>query len=921
MDKIINSMIGGLIQKITDWILEGIVYIYTNVTGLRLNVTQFMTDVGIVEGMESVTKIMFALAWVIYFISIYTMLMNMLIASTDGSYKVSWSNIIKKIIVGAGLIMFSMKIVDILFNSIDSIWADFMPRFMPDKNLTIDGNLLGNVAENTANSLIGLVLAVGMAYNVFTASLNQIERFITIYIWYYISPLAMGFYASSENDEVPKKYILSLFLQTGAIFANQMLFWMFGKQLNHLSSAEPSKYLINFFIAFSILSLAKNSEKILNGLGFHTLPAPTSAKDIFAGLAAAKSAFGMAKKTAGAAVGAAVGGYKWASGKINEGKYKPESDNTSMTGSKAGKNGGTKTPTPASTTGGRTGTTTKDGTRPLSDKELAKKAQEDNFQTKFDKDNQTLIGTGQFGKSGDINAKPKTQEEMAKENENIADATKQVASELGNTKYDRKNPRNSYSNKQNKQGLEATKAGMQEATEQYRQALENTNKFLQNKDPQSAQNTLSNEDASKALNLEKTLPNFVPNPGGSVRKEANGDFTIHGTKVEQTKDGVISRPASYTFSSENRAGVTENGLKYSSTGLDATSDGNIKAYETTTAPAAPLPGLEKAESDGRAKRLSGKIHGKANTDAVSYSANVMNDVFKPKETLNGSEITSAGYMTDNGYLFFQARMPNRDGSYDNKMLMYTDRNVNNGEYVEGYVATGRQYSIPNEIGGNDWVVEMKEPTSYDYKNMASGSKSAAIQNDTKKVSEPDVASYKNMHDEIANYTSDSYIPVTNADDAYKINEAMENQFPTYDRRAEEEENKGFEPGNENGDPTVISETEGSVVHNAGSNPTALHRYNKSDDLLDLPGGREDFENITAADIHNNANDTHYESVQTVETGTTADGHNDDSSGVNPMNYQKISSSDESVKSNMKTDNKSILDNVADKLNRFKNRKK
>lgn len=853
MNKIINSMIGGLIQKITDWILEGIVYIYTNVTGLRLNVTQFMTDVGIVESMESVTKIMFALAWVIYFISIYTMLMNMLIASTDGSYKVSWSNIIKKIIVGAGLIMFSMKIVDILFNSIDSIWADFMPRFTPDKNLTIDGNLLGNVAENTANSLIGLILAVGMAYNVFTASLNQIERFITIYIWYYISPLAMGFYASSENDEVPKKYLLSLFLQTGAIFANQMLFWMFGKQLNHLSSAEPSKYLINFFIAFSILSLAKNSEKILNGLGFHTLPAPTSAKDIFAGLAAAKSAFGMAKKTAGAAVGAAVGGYKWASGKINEGKYKPESDNTSMTGSKAGKGGGTKTPTPASTTGGRTGTTTKDGTRPLSDKELAKKAQEDNFQTKFDKDNQTLIGTGQFGKSGDINAKPKTQEEMAKENENIADATKQVASELGNTKYDRKNPRNSYSDKQNRQGLEATKAGMQEATEQYRQALENTNKFLQNKDPQSAQNTLSNEDASKALGLEKTLPNFVPNAGGSVRREANGDFTIHGTKVEQTKDGVISRPASYTFSSENRAGVTANGMKYSSTGLDATSDGNIKAYETTTIPDSPKPSLKRAEEENRAKRLSGKEHGQAETNAVSYSANVMNEAFNPKETLNGSEITSAGYMTDNGNLFFQARMPNKDGSYDSKKLMYTSKNVNNGDYIDGYVATGRQYSIPNENGGSDWVVEMRDPTINDYKNMAAGSNTAAIHSDTNKVSDEDIKPFKDAHDEVANYTNGTYIPVTNADESHAIEQAMERQFPKSDTRAEEEELLGFGAGNEGRKPDITSrEASGNEGSGSGGNISSLHRYDRNNEFIDTPDEKEEFKKIGDDNVGRNS---------------------------------------------------------------------
>lgn len=827
---IVVVLLNSIMQRLSQLVFECVTEIYKNVTALDFKVVETMKNLGLGNNMSIVSQIMQSLGWVVFAICVYITILNAIVGAADGTFKGSFGSIFKKIIVGALLLTFAPTFVNLIYQTAQSIWVDFLPIFtVSAEDMSTIGADIGVI-----NALFGLILSLALGYNVLGAAINQIERFITLYVWYYVSPVAMGFYMSSENDEIPKKYFVSLLLQIFAIYTNQLFFWMFGMQIDNISQATNKNVIMSYFIAFAMLSLAKNSEKIINALGFHTLPTPNGSKDLFASI---MTTTGLVKGAVKATKGLARAAYapaKTASDYINnKTSSKPNENSTLTTVPKPQSKG------PVNPMDSKIGTSKDGGSLPMSKEEIAKKAQSENFKTTYDRDNKKLVGTGQFGKAGDINAKANTPEAIQQEQ----DAVKQVAADLGNTNLTRKG--NSVKNAiENSKGLKDTENGIKQATAEYSDSLAKTNAFLASDNSYASQNTLSNTDAARALGLHNTMPSFIPDPTGAVRKESNGDFTIHGTKIDQQKDGsYIHRPVSMTFSTEGgRGGSISGGLKYSDSGVSATADGNIKAYETQTANI-PSEQLKQAIADGRAKPLAGK-NGLSGVKSESYPAEVMNEAYNPKHNLNGGEIASAGYKTDDGNVFFVARIPNRDGSYESKMMMHSNTPVNNGDYVNGYVATGRQYPIPNASGGSDWLVEMKEPTAKDYKNMAAGSTSASIVNDTSKIRNYETEPYKDMHDEIVEFTSKPYIPIANTDDQENIRKILDEQqdnpvFAEQERRAQL--HNGYDEDNVN---TVYT------GHDSGTN----HEYTETDGGTNHEMTKHDDNTDTSSHYHNHDNE-------------------------------------------------------------------
>ena len=768
MINMFSKLLSSFIQDLTSWILNGVIYIYQNVTSLDFNVSSRMSGLGIDLYIGTIQNIIKALAWMVFACTFYMSLMNLITSSIDGSYKTSGSTIIKKLIFGSVLIVFCMPLMSSLFSTVNGIWTTFAGQFkLAADEISLSANISG------MSAFLGLIFSGILIYNMITASINQIERFITLYVWYYIAPIAMSFYGSDENNEVPKKYVVSLFLQIATIFINQFLFWIFGKQIGSLSNATDSNVLLNWFVALAMLSLAKNSEKIMNSLGFHTMPSPSSAKDFFAGLAATNSVGKIGWNTAMSAKSAVSGAMhsytthaQERARKNNESRF--GSDGNTLN-SLSGKNSSSKSNNDSLMANSL-----------KSPQDKAKQAQKDNLQTKYNKESKQLSGTGFI---------------------NSDNAQKTLANELGNTKVGRyKDPFKDL--KENQDSFIATKRGIADAQAEFNDSLQKTNDFLSGKDKQG---TLSNEDAARALNLDKSMPNFVPTPGGAVRREDNGDFTMHGDLIERDKNGNLThRPVSMTFSDEDRAGAKTKDLMYGNSGYAVTADSSLRAYETKTKPASLAENYENAIKNNEGKTYRGS-NGQADTAARKFDQKQLSSIINPATSLNGSIITSPGYVSDDNNLFFKAKMPNKDGSYDSKTLMMTSKPVNNGEIIEGYMATGRQYSMDDGTSGNSyWAVEMRKPTYDEYASVG-------------EISGYTPAEMSDRFNYIEKQLNDPSMPI-NTDDTEHINKAMEQAYPEKEESYKEHDESILEKVKES-----FSKKDDDVIE--------LHQFNANDDTL------------------------------------------------------------------------------------------
>lgn len=787
----INEWFSSLIQSLTTWILNSVVFIYTNITQLDFDVNKRMVAIGVNNSALLNTELIInAVAWMIFGLCFYLTLINMISASADGSYKSSGIQVIKRLIFGAIFIVFAPSFMKVLYDNIQTIWSSFSDFYSSKISLT---GLKADIGSPEA--ILGLFMAVLMIWNIITASINQVERFIQIYIWYYIAPIAMAFYMSEDNSDVTKKYIVSLFVQVAAIFLNQFLFWMFGLSLTHIASITNASenVLLNWFIAFALLSLAKNSEKILNALGFHTLPTPSSAKDMLAGLGAVtqtvgaiKGGFRDAKAIAGVPgkIGNTIGDLNT----VLHGGRKTLS--TGFNGSKAGQNNN-KIP----------------GGNPLkNDTAKAKDMQDALHKTGYDKTNKKIIPEGMIDNANDRRT-------MAKESgildKNMNKPMESLA--MGNVN-----------------------AGMNKANNEFKSAVQKTNDFIGG---QGKQATLSNEDAAKALNLDKSIPNFVPTPGGSVRKEDNGDFTMHGEMVSKDQNGnFIHRPASLTFSDTDRAGQKTKELSYGNKAYAVTDDGSLRAYETTSNAKMPPQNLKEAIANNQGKAVSG-VNGQAGSSARRFDKDQVASVIKPEVTLGGSEITSPGYLTGAGNLFFQTRTPNKDGSYSSHTMMMSQQPVNNGDMVDGYMATGRQYYMGEGDDGSCWGIEMRKPTEAEFKKEYETNQSFY-----------DSVGENYRPEEIYREVSENLSPDmkfgTNMDDVQQSQRAMDEAFPD-DNRDLEMMMRGYEEGNDSSgaEPHYIP----SNQDDEDDDKVRTKAFKAEDSLLDTDDG-DGFQNTDSKDF-------------------------------------------------------------------------
>lgn len=632
----------ALINWISQCLMNGAIDLMKHINGLNFNVlTMTNKNSGLVPGLSYINTIIMAIAWALFAMFLWSALIKMMTASMDGNYSSSPTTVVKRLFMAAVLIVAARPIMQLLFENLQAVLDGFLKYFDIAKDFSVD--LSKAWFTDSDDSIISLLFSASIFFNVFTACINFVERYIMLYISYFLCPVAMSMYASEDNNTAVKEYFTSIFSQVVGILLNIAIFYCFQLKISSITMDNNDYFLLDWFIATALVSLAKNSEKILNIFGLHTLPSPTSARDFLGGFSSATSAImgatGLARSGAQTVAGLGNIVSNGLTGVVSPTKL-------SDIGKMATDNGFIKGDNHVKSTS-----------------EMAKEAQKSNFNTTFDKNNKQ----NPFSYTGDFTDKDK----------------KQVARELGATTGS--NSHSAFMATGNvikdAKGIKATNTGIEEAQHDMKTAIDKTNGFLRN---DGSVNTLSNKDAAQAIGLEKTMPSFVPTPDGNVRRLKNGDIAMDGTNLSKGKDGTITAtPVTYAFSDKESMPKVSAGYVYSKDPVIATSDGNLKAYEITG---------------------NGAVSPRSATSKM-LDRDDLTSMLNPEVTMNGATIpaNSCGYASSNGNVYFRALTENKDGSLSDNVWVATAGQYTNGQYIqnEGFKATDQRFELGTDSQGND----------------------------------------------------------------------------------------------------------------------------------------------------------------------------------------------------------------------------
>lgn len=158
------------------------------------------------------------------------------------------------------------------------------------------------------NQIVQMIFAIAIASGVISAAFSHVERYITIIIFMLFGPVAIGFGSSDDTKDSSRQWFTGLLSQYLAILLSLVVWRLF-----FISVAKPWT-LFQGAVTLALLSLIKNSEQILNSLGFRTMPSGETARSFLGASTATAGALRSLGNTlgafAGGMTGAALGGLR-----------------------------------------------------------------------------------------------------------------------------------------------------------------------------------------------------------------------------------------------------------------------------------------------------------------------------------------------------------------------------------------------------------------------------------------------------------------------------------------------------------------------------------------------------------------------------------------------------------------------------------
>ena len=152
-------------------------------------------------------------------------------------------------------------------------------------------NLLNlEVHLNPAEYIAAILFDLALITSIVGAALQYVERVVSFAIYIIMGPIAVAMYASQDTSNVTRQWMTGLLSEFLSIFVSIIMWIAFIDSANHFErSSWGGGSMLHYAVMIALLGVMRNSEKIINAMGFRTITLGDSARAAVAGVGLATS--------------------------------------------------------------------------------------------------------------------------------------------------------------------------------------------------------------------------------------------------------------------------------------------------------------------------------------------------------------------------------------------------------------------------------------------------------------------------------------------------------------------------------------------------------------------------------------------------------------------------------------------------------
>ena len=259
-------------------------------------------------------KLMWAAGWGLFGISAGIQIFKLI---KNGNHNTSdaWLKTIIRLVVVATLLINWFPILTVILQKLGGLVSGTLNTYgaaLATKKTAF--NMFGNGSANIvgiedilqfpSDYILTCIVAFSLGTALFSCTLAYLERFISLAIYCYVSPIAVGLAANEDSQSTLKDWFMGLFPQVlGLAACVALMLFGFAAVKDLDGGGTTTKTVLQCAMATVFFSQARHVEEFFNMMGFKTMRATDAASSALAGAAMAT---GLARSSVGK-IGSGIG--------------------------------------------------------------------------------------------------------------------------------------------------------------------------------------------------------------------------------------------------------------------------------------------------------------------------------------------------------------------------------------------------------------------------------------------------------------------------------------------------------------------------------------------------------------------------------------------------------------------------------------